>query len=218
MIIIDTKDLERAYDELKEIPGGATTAIKRAINYGVKKSKTLIDSHIRKIYNVQKKTVFEGLKGGERWAKDTNLTGGIISSAPHILWNKFKLLPKSPFIKNKKGEERFAQQGRLVTKRKAVSVKLYKNQPSREYGRGIFIARTKKHGWINAFMRADKKGEENKPPSASYPIKSMSTIGVSEMMTSHKVIPAIQKEVHEATIKELVENINLLITGSRKGK
>lgn len=217
MIIIDTKDLEKAYDELKEIPGGATTAIKRAINHGVKKSETLIRDHITRIYNIQKKTVSEGLKGGKILAKDTKLVGGIVSSAPHIPWNKFKLLPKSPFIKNKKGEERFAQQGRSVTKRKAVSVKLYKNQPPREYGRGIFIARTKGHGWINAFMRADKKGEPNKPKSASYPIKSMSTIGVSEMMTSHKVIPAIQKEVHEAVVKELVENINLLITGSRKG-
>jgi len=200
MLVVSTKDLERAFKELEKIPEAAPKAISAAINKGVDKAHDSIISHVTAVYNLRPALVKEYLKKYK--ATKGDLVGSVVSEAPHMPWREFGLGPLMWFT------NRFGNPA-VTNHPYPVHVRIRR---SRTFPHSIFIAKHTGEDWFNAYIRGDEK---KRLQPEQYPIRNMMTIGVSEMMMSKAVLPGIKKDVYDTTTQELSKQINSFLS---KGK
>jgi hypothetical protein len=215
MIVVDAGDLSRAAYELATVPEKVPKVIRISINKGVDHAFTAIKRHITQIYNIKPAQAARTLK--KEKAKDANLVGGVVSSAPHNSWNKFGLKPTKPP----------KQLGVKVKDRKRVSVEIRRGKRI-EFDKKVFLVKVENapdepglSTHIGAFIKKDKgryiKRTRSKHPTkegkmlkktSEMPIKEIMTIGSSEMIKSKKILAEVRKETFAVVDGELTRQID----------
>jgi hypothetical protein len=191
MIIVSADELKKVSAAVHSTYEQSRKAISMAINHGVRKARTAVWNAIRPKYAIKQGDVYNAIM--QQFSSSDTLTGLTIITAPHLKQLLFSPKPTPNFI------SKVAEPGKKAKKvnlhrGKQVSVEIKKG--SRADIRGGFYAQMPS-GHQNVFVRLGKE---------RIPIKSMMTIGVTEMASSQKA--QIMEEAKQETLFELQRQMN----------
>ncbi|RII32848.1 hypothetical protein D2A34_21880 [Clostridium chromiireducens] len=182
---INTKQIDRLANELKEFPREVGEATRLALNRTIDHAITKTGQIVPKFYVIKSAEVKASFKGGIKRPSKSDLSASITSSGPTLSLAHFPYTPKSP----KRGGKSIFRNAVMVTIKKSKGKVISKKGFVASTG-----AKSEDKTQFNVFMRVGNK---------RLPIAPIRTLSIPQMITAE----GVDKQIMNAASSKFEERL-----------